>query len=541
MPSFWTPIKVGIVVAAGIAAFALGLYFIGGSSVGKSKTYLVYAVFDDATGLGVRSRVQIAGIPIGQVDRVELDQATAKAHVWLRINKLYVLHKDASITKRSESILGDFLLDVFPGTAASGDLHDGDELTIVIKQAGMNEVFSQVSKIAGDISDVTSNLRKVLGSQEGEDNLRAIIAGLARLTRSLERTVDTASGKLNSTLSNFQAFSGDLKTLTAGEKGDIVEILKNTRVATEEARDVLKSIGAVIGPNQGDLKESVKGIKGSLDKLDQSLSNVRDISDKINKGQGTLGHLINDDKLGKNLDRASTSLNNLLGQADSLKIEVNERSEFLIGVLNPNATVFTTAQSTAYDPWTKNYFGVRIIPKPDKWYGFDLVDDPRGVVTRTKIQNCVTGNKDCPNTTPPLSNIYYPPSVTQITTSRQLKFSGYLAKRYGIVSGRVGILENTGGFGLKLHLLNDNLTLAADAFEFANPLKDHPRIKLYADYRFLDHLILTVGADDIVNPVVQDPDLPSRIISGRDYFIGAGVFFTDDDLKLVLSALALKP
>jgi len=542
VPSFWTPIKVGIVVAAGVAAFGLGLYFIGSTGVSKSKSYLVYAIFDDATGLGVRSRVQIAGIPIGQVDRIELDQTTAKARVWLRINRTYVLHKDASITKRSESILGDFLLDVFPGNPQTGNLADGDELKNVLKQPGMGEVFNQLSKIAGDISDVTANLRKVLGSQEGEDNLRAIIAGLARLTKSLERTVDTASGKLNATLDNFQGFSGDLRQITSGEKGDVVEILKNTRDATAEARDILKTVGGIIGSqNQGDLKESVKGIKGSLDKLDAALANVRDISDKINKGQGTIGKLVNDDKLIKNLDRASSSISDLLGQASSLKIEVNERSEFLIGVPNPSANIFTNAQTTAYDPWTKNYFGLRIIPKPDKWYGFDLIDDPRGLVTRTKIQNCLPTDKNCPNQTPALTNPFYPPTVTQITTSRQLKFSGYLGKRYGVVSGRVGILENTGGFGLKVHLFNDSLTLSADAFEFANPLKDHPRVKLYADYRFLDHLLITAGADDLVNQRVQDPDVPSRVISGRDYFIGAGVYFTDDDLKLILAALPIKP
>ncbi len=542
MPSFWTPIKVGLVVAAGVAAFSLGLYFIGSTGLSKSKSYLVYAIFDDATGLGTRSRVQIAGIPIGQVDRIELDQASAKAHVWLRINRKYVLHKDATITKRSESILGDFLLDVFPGSPQSGDLADGDELKNVIRQPGVGEVFNQLSKIAGDISDVTANLRKVLGSQEGEDNLRAIIAGLARLTRSLEHTVDSASGKLNATLDNFQSFSGDLRTITSGEKGDVVEILKNTRDATAEARDVLKTIGGIIGSqSQGDLKESVKGIKGSLDKLDAALANVRDISDKINRGQGTLGKLVNDDKLIKNLDKASSSISDLLGQASSLKIEVNERSEFLIGKLNPDANIFKNAQTTAYDPWTKNYFGIRIIPKPDKWYGFDLVDDPRGLVTRTKIQNCLPGQKGCPNVTFPLTNGFYPPDVTQYSTSRQLKFSGYFAKRYGIVSGRVGILENTGGFGLKFYLFNDSLTLSADAFEFANPLKDHPRIKLYADYRFLDHLLITAGADDLVNTRILDPDVPSRVISGRDFFIGAGVYFTDDDLKLILAALPIKP
>src|SRR5256886_13457805 len=143
---------------------------------------MVYAIFDDATGLGVRSRVQIAGIPIGQVDRVELDQNLAKAKVWLRIRRQFVLHKDASITKRSESILGDFLLDVGPGSPDQPLLQDGDEIKNVIRQPSMNDVFQSLNKIAADIGDITGNLRKVLGGEEGENNIRTLIARLQSIT-----------------------------------------------------------------------------------------------------------------------------------------------------------------------------------------------------------------------------------------------------------------------------------------------------------------------------------------------------------------------
>ena len=534
MQSFWTPLRVGLVVALAVAAFGFGLYLIGAEKFGANRTYMVYAVFDDATGLGVRSRVQIAGIPIGQVDRVELDQQLSKAKVWLRVRRQFVLHRNATITKRSESILGDFLLDVGPGTPDQPQLQDGDEIRIVIRQPSMNDVFQSLNKIAGDISDITGNLRKVLGGTEGEDNMRTLVSRLLRISEGIERIINQSGAKLDATLANFQRFSGDLAELSSSESGDIVAILQNTRDATREARDILKTIGQVVGSNQqqGDFKESVKSLKSNLAKLDASLTNFQEITDKINKGQGTVGHLINDDKLAKNLDRASSSLTNLLGGAERLKIEVNWRSELFIGapgggtIDNPTNLAGITA-NTAYNPWTKNYFGLRIIPRPDKWYGLEIVDDPRGLTRRVETTNTANcGTLVCyPN---------YPDRVITTTTERQLKFSAYMAKRYGPFSGRFGILENTGGIGLKLHLLNDALTLSADAFEFANPLKDHPRVKVYLDYRFLDHLLITAGADDLVNPPrVETPDV-TRIVSGRDFFLGAGLYFTDEDIsKLV--------
>ncbi|TMB27385.1 MAG: MCE family protein [Deltaproteobacteria bacterium] len=540
MQSFWTPLRVGIVVALAVAAFGFGLYLIG-SDFGAQRTYQVYAVFDDATGLGVRSRVQIAGIPIGQVDRVDLDQQLSKAKVWLRVRRQFVLHRNATITKRSESILGDFLLDVGPGSPDQPVLHDGDEIRIVIRQPSMNDVFQSLNKIAGDIGDITGNLRKVLGGTEGEDNLRTLVSRLLRISEGIERIVNQSGAKLDATLANFQSFSGDLAHLSETESGDIVAILQNTRDATREARDILKTIGQVVGSNQqqGEFKDTVKSLKTNLAKLDASLTNVQEITDKINKGQGTVGHLINDDKLARNLDKASTQLTNLLGTPDQLKIEVNERSELMIGSpgggrFDPNVpNVLSLARDTAYNPWTKNYFGLRIIPRPDKWYGLDIVDDPRGYTRRVRtVNNASCGATTCfPN---------YPTAIDTITTERVLKFSVYIAKRYGPISGRFGILENTGGAGIKLHLANDSLTLSADAWEFANPLKDRPRLKLYADYRFLNHLLLTFGVDDVLNRPLVDPEQTTRIVSGRDYFIGAGVFFNDDDIKMLLTAIPIR-
>ena len=539
MQSFWTPLRVGLVVAAAAAAFGLGLYFIGGS-IGRDKTYRVYAMFDDATGLGARSRVQIAGIPVGQVDRIELDQTTARAKVWLKIKEEYPLHRNATITKRSESILGDFLLDLTPGTPEQPLLKDGDEIRNVVKQPGMGEVFNQLSKIAGDISAVTENMRRVLGGDKGENNLREIVDNLTHITQGIQGIIDRSQSRIDAILGNVQSFTGNLREIGTGGEQDVLAILQNTREATAEARDILKTIGNVVGSQDtGELKRSVGSIRSSMDKLDASLANVKDITDKINRGEGTVGRLINDDKLAKNLEKTTSSLNDLFGSVGQLKVEIQYRNEFLLGCTGVTACDRRTTPVTgnalvdySYNPWSKNYFSIRIIPKPDRWYGFELVDDPRGLVKRVQVQNTLLD--------PAGPNQFFPNSYTQITTERTLKFSAYLAKRYGPLSGRFGILENTGGFGLKLHLLNDALVLSGDVFEFANPLKLHPRIKVYADYRFLDHLFITAGADDIANPRKLDTETPTRVISGKDFFVGAGFYFTDEDIKLLLGTIPLR-
>ncbi len=215
-----------------------------------------------------------------------------------------------------------------------------------------------------------------------------------------------------------------------------------------------------------------------------------------------------------------------------MRIELFERSEFLVGRFNPS-TGNNPGANTSYNPWAKNYFGIKIQPKPDKWYGAEIVDDPRGVTRQVRTTNTdFAGN--------PLPSQFFPANLNQITQERTLKFSVYIAKRYGAFSGRFGILENTGGFGGKVYFLNDQLTFSLDAFEFSNPLTSHPRLKAYVDYKFWDHLLITAGADDFVNRPVSDPVDVSRIIRGRDFFIGAGFYFTDEDLKQIFAAVPVR-
>jgi phospholipid/cholesterol/gamma-HCH transport system substrate-binding protein len=48
------------------------------------------------------------------------------------------------------------------------------------------------------------------------------------------------------------------------------------------------------------------------------------------------------------------------------------------------------------------------------------------------------------------------------------------------------------------------------------------------------HLFVSAGVDDIFNRQLRDL-ATNRLIAGRDFFFGGGIYFTDDDLKAVLT------
>ena len=520
MKNALTPFRVGLLVLAMIAAFVAFLSLVGGSRLKKSNSHEAFAVFDDATGLTAKSRVQIAGIDVGQIDKIEL--SGNKARLTLRIKHDVTLKEDAELVKRPESILGDYLLDLNPGSDAAPPLPDGGQIARVHSAAGVEEVFTQLNRITGDIREVTRTLRNVLGGEEGTQSLKNILEGMNQITANLNKTINESGGQLRNILGDVRGFTQEISGLGAGQKNNVQEIVENTRAFTAQARQVLDSVQQIMGAGKTDLKDSVAGIRQTLAKVDKSLDDVQAITGTAKSGQGVVGRLLNDKQLGQRLSDTIKGASEIVDTANRLQTEISERSEIFLG--QPGLT------DNTLHPWAKNYVTLRIRPQPDKWYGVELIDDPRGYVQVEDVKR-----------TPPSSIEVAQQQI--VTTSRALKLSAYIARRFGIASFRFGLLENTGGFGAKLHLLHDDLEVAADAFEFSNPLKSHPRLKLYANWTPYPHLFATAGVDDVFNPIggpgaIVD-DL-GHVTAGRDYFLGGGVYFDDKDIGTLVGLLATK-
>ncbi|HYX91907.1 MAG TPA: MlaD family protein, partial [Myxococcaceae bacterium] len=68
-----TPFRVGLLVLAAGAFLFVFLTFVRKGGMSEQESIDVYAYFHDASGLGKRSRVQIAGIPVGEIRKIELE------------------------------------------------------------------------------------------------------------------------------------------------------------------------------------------------------------------------------------------------------------------------------------------------------------------------------------------------------------------------------------------------------------------------------------------------------------------------------------
>ena len=79
-----TPFRVGLLVIVAVVIFALSFSFVHKGGLTKKEALKTVAYFHDASGLGPKSRVQIAGISVGEIEKVELEGQLAKVTLLIK-------------------------------------------------------------------------------------------------------------------------------------------------------------------------------------------------------------------------------------------------------------------------------------------------------------------------------------------------------------------------------------------------------------------------------------------------------------------------
>lgn len=514
MKKVFTPFRVGLLVILALGILFGFLTFSKKGGMEQDAAVEVYAYFKDASGLGKKSRVQIAGIPVGEIISIELIGLRAK--VTIRIKKEIGVRRNASLTKRSESLLGDYLIDLAPGTEDQPPILNGEEIVSVLDAPGMEAVMGSIQLIAQDVQQVTKSLRNVLGGEKGQASLESIVANLTTLTAAVDKTIRDSATRLDQILNNVEGISGDIRKMTTKEQNSISSIVANIDAISKDVRDVMASVKRVVGDNEGEIEGGVASVKETLAKLDRTLANVEEVSKNIKDGKGPVGTLLTDERLGQKLSDTIEDVSDFAGRLTGMELELGVRTDYLVN------------QGAA-----KIFISGRLMPKPDKYYLIEAVDDPRGSVETIILQN-----------NPPAAG--EPAVQKQLRTRETLKFSAMFAKRYSFLTLRLGIIESTGGVGLDLNVpikffyysrwLEDALVVKVDAFNFSVEQLTLPRLRATVRFTPFEHVYVNVGIDDALNAPNRD-SLTNKLISGRDFFVGAGVYFTDSDLKSLLPLL----
>lgn len=476
--------KVGVFLVAS----AGGVYAVSrtiSKNVGEGKGYVVHTHLKDASGLANHSRVTMAGIPVATIEAIQLEGGMAR--IDLRVRGDLPLYENATVGKKSASLLGEFVLVLTPGTEDHARLKDGAEIAAIPEPATTDQILNDVARIADRIKVVAEQLAKAIGSDQGERNMESILQNLADATDALNHTIRENRELIHDTLLHVD-------NITKNSEPEVAKILENVRTVTNDVKLLMAQTGdGRNGTGQpGELRDTIGHINRASKNLESALSHIDSAAGRLDRGEGTLGRLSKDEALINEVQGVAEGVNDYVERLGQVQTVVGLRSDY-------NFLANTI----------KSYFELRLQPREDKYYLVELINDPRGKTSFTQQDVATTNPNDPANY-----------RTVTITTTDAFRFSLQFARRLGPFTGRFGIKESTGGIGVDTHLLSNRFEITQDLFGFGEDIK--PRYRVYLSYQFIRNLWLMGGVDHVF------------FANRRDYFLGLQLRFTDQDLKAIL-------
>lgn len=298
---------VGIFVVIGILLLAFMTLKIERFEIGKKAGYLLNIYFDTVAGLDRDAPVRVAGVHVGNVERVGLDQGKAK--VTFRIPHHVILYKDSKAYLKSEGFLGEKYIEIVPGTPSSGKVEEGGLIEQGASPADVEQFLTNMSAIRDDVKEIMKPLSEVLKAVD-KRKVENVINNIDKFSGQLPKIATDSKETLQKAKETFAKFEdiGDKVKKGEGTLGRLISdetIYKDAKVAVErvkETAETLKNVSEKIEKGEGTLGKLIQD-ESLYKEAKETLQTVKGIAEKVEKGEGTLGKLVSDDALMKETEK----------------------------------------------------------------------------------------------------------------------------------------------------------------------------------------------------------------------------------------------
>ncbi len=273
--------KTAAFVLLAIALFIWGFNFLKGKDILK-KYNIYYAVFDNVDGIDNSTPVKLKGLPVGSIQSMDFRTTDRKIVVAMNIDRDYFIPKDSRVKISGSGILGGKNLEIelgySPEPAPSGDT----------------------------LQSVTSGgLTEMMGS--AQEQLENLINNTNRFLMNLNSVIDTTNRRnLAASLENINRLSAELNSLTVETRQLLAQnkhLLHRTLRNLDQSSAELNKFSSQLA--QSHVDQLVQNLTESSVRLNKILKNLE-------QGKGSMGKLMTDEQLYRELNRTLQSLDALL-------------------------------------------------------------------------------------------------------------------------------------------------------------------------------------------------------------------------------------
>ena len=293
-------IKTGILVAAAIAIFIFGFNFLKGKNI-FSERRIFHAVYPEIAGLAESNPVQLNGFKVGRVKEIQLYDSTGLIIVSFAISDNNIRIPKSSVAKIiSSDLLGAKAVQLILSNEKEY-VKDGDTLIGIVEASLQESVNATVKPLKDKAEKLISSI----------DSIMMVVQAV--LDKTTRENLSQSFDNIKHALETFDRVAMRLDTMVASERYKISIIFSKVESITSNLANNNDKISAAI-KNFSAISDTLAkaNLSQTIENANKALSDVSGVMEKINRGEGTAGMLVKDEKLYKNLTAASGSLDSLL-------------------------------------------------------------------------------------------------------------------------------------------------------------------------------------------------------------------------------------
>ncbi len=327
--------KVGIITVISFAFLIIGFNFLKGKKL-WSNDIVIKGKYGNVQGLQTSNPIIINGMQVGSVYKINMDKDMREIMVEMNITK------DVNIPTNSVASIK-----TNPLGAPSIEIKLGDAKTFLKNKEAIatESTEGMLGEIMKKADPILFEIKKALGSVDTlVDNFSSVID-------------QNAKGNINSMLNNMNRVTAALVSSTASlglllnaQNGSLAKTLDNASSISGNLASNNSKINSVVGNlDKTSAKFANINIQNTLDTLDKAINEMKNLIASFNNSDGTLGKMLHDPTLYKNLASSGNKLNLLL---DDVRINPKRYINIsLFGKKNKNQALLVPLPDTLNSPY----------------------------------------------------------------------------------------------------------------------------------------------------------------------------------------------
>jgi phospholipid/cholesterol/gamma-HCH transport system substrate-binding protein len=356
-------LRVGLFVLIGVAAFLAMIYALGARARIFEPRFTLHAEFTEVGGLVEGATVRLAGVQIGRVSDVRLlPEPGGKVRVEMSIARRFRdrIRKDSVARIETQGLLGDKIIEITVGTAAAPPVAP-DDLIASRDPFDIGRVMNESAQVVKSVSALADSLRdtaRALHQSRLIEEATATVQSARKITDQVGRIVDevqrgkgwahaliyeepVALRRINDLVATTQGLLDRVK------RGEGAAGVLTSEQSTASARRLVAAMDKLSraverpSPEDGVLPALLfdPRYRAVLEDLRVTARNVREVSERLAGGRGTLGSLVKDEPADRGLQQASRDFQAAVANLREITDRIKE-GEGTVGALIADPTVY---------------------------------------------------------------------------------------------------------------------------------------------------------------------------------------------------------